>query len=98
MELRTTWLFPIGKSHKSGEWRTTRPDTDNLQKMLKDCMTKCGYWKDDAQVVREIVEKKWAQAPGIHIEIKRLDKPRISTHNSEGYNDPTAYEALKKCI
>lgn len=98
VELRTTWLFPMGKSHKCGEWRTTRPDTDNLQKMLKDCMTRCGYWKDDAQVVREIVEKKWAQAPGIHIEIKRLDKPRISTHNSEGYSDPTAYEALKKCI
>ena len=62
LELRTTWLFPVGKSHKSGEWRTTRPDTDNLQKMLKDCMTKCGYWKDDAQVVREIVEKQWAAA------------------------------------
>ena len=53
LELRTTWLFPVGKSHKSGEWRTTRPDTDNLQKMLKDCMTRCGYWKDDAQVVRQ---------------------------------------------
>ena len=30
----------------------TKPDTDNLQKLLKDCMTKCGFWKDDAQVVR----------------------------------------------
>ena len=74
LELKTTWLFPKGKSHKAGEWRITRPDTDNLQKLLKDCMTRCGYWKDDAQVVRETVEKKWADEPcGIHIEIEKLE-------------------------
>ena len=97
VELHTTWLFPVGKSHRSGEWRVTRPDTDNLQKMLKDCMTKCGYWKDDAQVVREIVEKQWAEEPGIHIEVKRLGKQRTSSHNSEGYHDPTAAAALRNC-
>lgn len=74
LELRTAWLFPKGKSHKSGEWRITRPDTDNLQKLLKDCMTRCGYWKDDAQVAREVVEKKWADEPcGIRIEIEGLE-------------------------
>ena len=70
VSLSTVWLFPKGKSHSHGEWRTTRPDTDNLQKMLKDCMTKCGFWKDDAQVVRETVEKRWSdEPPGIYIEI-----------------------------
>ena len=70
VELRTIWLFPKGKSHKNGEWRITKPDTDNLQKLLKDCMTRCGFWKDDAQVVREIVEKRWSDEPtGIYIEI-----------------------------
>lgn len=97
LELRTTWLFPVGKSHKSGEWRVTRPDTDNLQKMLKDCMTKCGYWKDDAQVVREIVEKQWSEDPGIHIEVRCLGPRRISSHNAEGYSDPTATAALRNC-
>ena len=53
--LSTIWLFPKGRSHKNGEWRVTKPDTDNLQKLLKDCMTRCGYWRDDAQVVRESV-------------------------------------------
>ena len=52
----------------------TRPDTDNLQKLLKDCMTRCGFWKDDAQVVREIVEKRWSDEPtGIFVEIKSLE-------------------------
>ena len=97
LELRTTWLFPVGKSHKGGEWRITRPDTDNLQKMLKDCMTRCGYWKDDAQVVREVVEKQWAEEPGIHIEVKQLGMHRVKQRNGEGYSDPTARAALRHC-
>jgi crossover junction endodeoxyribonuclease RusA len=72
--LSVTWLFPKGKAHRHGEWRVTRPDTDNLEKMLKDCMTHCGFWKDDAQVVREHVEKRWSEDPvGIEIEITELE-------------------------
>ena len=71
--LKVVWMFPKGRTHKDGEWRTTRPDTDNLQKMLKDCMTKTGFWTDDALVVREHVEKKWAEVPGIAIEVKELE-------------------------
>ena len=75
IELKVIWKFPKGKTHKHNEWRATRPDTDNLQKMLKDCMTEVGYWKDDAQVVVEHVEKLWSDEPtGIAIEIEVLDK------------------------
>ena len=75
LELRTMWMFPKGKNHKHGEWRTTKPDTDNLQKLLKDCMTKCGYWNDDAQVVSEHVEKRWSDEPcGIWVQIIELNK------------------------
>lgn len=71
--LHAVWLYPAGKSHKAGTWRVTRPDTDNIEKLLKDCMTKCGFWKDDAQVVKEIVEKRWSDEPtGIQIEIVEL--------------------------
>lgn len=42
VRLRVSWLFPKGR-HKDGEYRITKPDTDNLQKMLKDCMTLCGF-------------------------------------------------------
>ena len=74
LELQVTWLFPKGRNHKDGEWRVTRPDTDNLEKLLKDCMTRTGYWKDDAQVVRETVEKKWAADPtGIQIKVSVLE-------------------------
>lgn len=71
VELITKWCFPRGR-HKDGEYRASKPDTDNLQKLLKDCMTKCGFWKDDALVCREITEKFWAEIPGIYIRIKEL--------------------------
>ncbi|MBP1546315.1 MAG: RusA family crossover junction endodeoxyribonuclease [Oscillospiraceae bacterium] len=72
VRLVAKWLFPVSGKHKNGDYKTTRPDTDNLQKMLKDCMTKCGFWKDDALVASEISEKFWADVPGIWISIEEL--------------------------
>jgi Holliday junction resolvase RusA-like endonuclease len=75
VKLTTLWCFPKGKSHKDKEWRVTRPDTDNLQKMLKDCMTQMHFWEDDAQVVHEEVGKVWADYPtGILIRIEELGR------------------------
>ncbi len=71
IKLKVCWLFPRGR-HKDGEYRITKPDTDNLQKMLKDCMTKCGFWTDDALVCSEICEKFWAEVPGIYIRIEEI--------------------------
>lgn len=72
IRLIVKWLFPKGSKHLDGEYRITRPDTDNLQKMLKDCMTKTGFWKDDALVASEITEKFWADKPGIYIRIEEI--------------------------
>lgn len=71
VRLMVKWCFPRGQ-HKNGEYRTTKPDTDNLQKLLKDCMTAVGFWKDDALVASEIVEKFWTDIPGIYIQIEKL--------------------------
>lgn len=71
VELYTMWCFPKGK-HGDGEYRITKPDTDNLQKLLKDCMTDAGFWKDDCLVAREVTEKFWAEVPGIYIRITDL--------------------------
>ncbi|WP_347561931.1 RusA family crossover junction endodeoxyribonuclease [Ruminococcus sp. Marseille-P6503] len=71
VRLTVKWLFPKGK-HRDGEYRTTKPDTDNLQKLLKDCMTYCGFWKDDCLVASEICEKFWADVSGIYIRIEEL--------------------------
>lgn len=65
VQLTTLWVFRRPKSQRS-LFKTTRPDTDNLQKMLKDVMTECGFWTDDALVVRENIEKIWLPAEDRH--------------------------------
>lgn len=72
VRLVTKWCFPITGKHHDGEYKYTKPDTDNLQKLLKDCMTATGYWTDDALVVSEITEKFWAAVPGIYIRIEEV--------------------------
>lgn len=71
VRLLVKWCFPRGR-HQDGTYRITKPDTDNLQKLLKDCMTAEGFWRDDAQVASEICEKFWAEVPGIYIRAEEL--------------------------
>lgn len=73
VRLITKWCFPMRNRNEDGKYRTTKPDTDNLQKMLKDCMTHLGYWADDALVASEVIEKFWAKVPGIYIKIEPLE-------------------------
>lgn len=67
LELHAIWRFPVTGKHHSGEAKITKPDTDNLQKMLKDVMTDLGFWKDDAQIYYETVTKMYSSDPGIFI-------------------------------
>lgn len=75
LQLVCKWCFPLDKGgrHRDGEYKTSKPDTDNLQKLLKDCMTDLGFWVDDAQVASEVAEKFWADIPGIFVQIWQLN-------------------------
>ena len=73
IRLTTKWLYEKGK-HQNGEYKITKPDTDNSIKLVKDCMTKLGYWKDDAQVASDHIEKFWADVPGLYIKIEKLEE------------------------
>lgn len=39
--------------------KTSRPDGDNLLKIIKDAATKAGWWIDDAQVYDEHITRYW---------------------------------------
>ncbi len=78
IRLDVTWMFPYPKSakkHKPGmmRYKTTRPDTDNLNKLLKDVMTDMGFWKDDALIAREEITKCYTDVPGILISVSTLE-------------------------
>lgn len=73
--LTTKWLYPDRSGrHKNGEYKITKPDTDNTIKLFKDCMTATGFWKDDAQVASEHTEKFWVTTspPGIYVKVEEL--------------------------
>ena len=79
IQLVALWMFPYPKSakkHKPGfaRWKITRPDGDNLNKMLKDVMTDMGFWKDDALIAVEQVLKVYSDEPGIWISIHTLEE------------------------
>lgn len=41
--------------------KTTRPDGDNLLKIIKDAATKAGWWKDDAIVYFECIRRVYVR-------------------------------------
>ena len=72
LRLTTWWCFPIKGDHRDGEYKISKPDTDNLVKMLKDVMTELHFWNDDAQVASEVIEKYWAGTPGIFVKVENI--------------------------
>jgi|694.fasta_scaffold46918_10 Holliday junction resolvase RusA-like endonuclease len=47
--------------------KTTKPDVDNVVKVILDEMTKCGYWLDDSQIWCITIEKYWSATPKVCI-------------------------------
>lgn len=66
------WLFPRTGKRKNGEYKDTKPDCGNMNKLLEDCMEDLGFYKNDAQIASLIVEKFWADKPGIYIKIEEV--------------------------
>ena len=63
----TVWFAFDTKNKKLwGQYKPTRPDTDNSLKLLKDCMSGL-FFKDDSQVVEETVIKTYAEKATIMI-------------------------------
>lgn len=85
LRLVTKWIFPKRNQPQGAtEWLTKKPDTDNLQKMLKDCMTRLGFWKDDCLVCSEICEKFSGTPSGIFISVQELSLMRSDSDDTEG--------------
>ncbi|WP_368652385.1 RusA family crossover junction endodeoxyribonuclease [Ornithinibacillus sp. 4-3] len=72
LRLFVKWLFKRSGKHLNGSYKTTKPDLDNSNKLLQDCMTDLGFWKDDSLIVSLITEKFWADTPGIYIKIEEV--------------------------
>jgi Holliday junction resolvase RusA-like endonuclease len=76
-----TFLFPRpGKLNRKKDpdgrvYHTAKPDRDNAEKAVLDCLTRLGVWADDAQVCEGTVRKFYAakgERPGAEIRVSVL--------------------------
>ena len=81
IKLSTLWRFKAQRKKQDGTPKTTKPDTDNMIKLLKDCMTQCGFWVDDAQIYDETTIKIWSTSPGISIIIEGEEEEGVQDGN-----------------
>jgi Holliday junction resolvase RusA-like endonuclease len=78
LEVSVYWSYAWRKSETKKNKRfgflpcDTRPDIDNLCKMLFDSMTAAGFWNDDSQIASLYFRKSWSNEPGISIRITQL--------------------------
>jgi Holliday junction resolvase RusA-like endonuclease len=72
LRLTTKWLFPRIKGTTDGQYKHTKPDTENLLKLPKDCMQELGFFVNDSRVASEITEKFWADTVGIYVRLESL--------------------------
>ena len=72
VKLSVKFGFQAGRKKDAGKWKTTKPDTDNMIKTVKDILTDLNFWLDDAQVTHETCLKFWTDQPGIEITIEEL--------------------------
>jgi len=67
--------YPRPKKHKPGklwpEWKSSRPDIDNILKLVADGLNGVA-WYDDAQIVSVSGNKIYGDTPGLSIEIRPL--------------------------
>ena len=69
-------------SSKSKKWKqaaaegvekpTKKPDVDNLIKIIMDALSGVIY-KDDKQIIKMSVEKRYAEQPGVTLEVRVLN-------------------------
>ena len=78
LQVDLIFTMPIPKSGRSqnrkvvaGEYQTTKPDIDNLQKSVFDAANKI-VWEDDNQVCKVSAVKVYGDVPGIRMEVREL--------------------------
>jgi Holliday junction resolvase RusA-like endonuclease len=77
LKVKIKWVYPFRKSEPKKNrinelWCDTRPDIDNLCKLLFDMMTRIGFWIDDSQIASLEFCKCWSDKPRIELFIKEL--------------------------
>lgn len=75
MTIRAVYLVPVSwpkKRRDAARWRTSKPDADNLAKIVADAINTIVYG-DDAQVCNLIVQKVYGPIAGVTVSVATLE-------------------------
>lgn len=70
VEMRICW--PTDGRHAQGAAKVTKPDNDNVEKVVYDQLQSLGYFKDDSAIAYNRTMKMWADPAGIYLRIEEL--------------------------
>jgi Holliday junction resolvase RusA-like endonuclease len=84
LTLRAYYLWPKSMSAKKramvgAQWKVSKPDADNLVKILKDALNQV-VWTDDARIARMVVEKLYDDRPRLDVEITEMLVAKPAAH------------------
>ena len=69
VRVNITFLFGTKEKKKQYNYRSTRPDLDNLFKGFADCLTELRFWEDDSQIAAMTLEKLWVPEDEARIQV-----------------------------
>lgn len=73
LSVKYSFSYPKGTPRirmTEGAPMVQRPDVDNIQKLVQDVMTECGFWNDDSQIWKlTLVKERVVSDPKIQIAI-----------------------------
>lgn len=72
--LRVIFYYKATRKKDIGQYKTTRPDLDNLNKLLFDVLQSCGFFRDDSQIARFEARKGWGEEDKIKIQIEEINE------------------------
>ena len=61
VRMKINWEFPTKDKKKIYTPKVTRPDLDNMAKLLIDCIVRTGILQDDSIIFELMLEKSWTR-------------------------------------
>jgi Holliday junction resolvase RusA-like endonuclease len=72
VELSIAAYYLRPKARKDGQWKSSRPDADNISKLIKDALNTVA-WRDDAQVCSLHVWKRYDDTARVSVRIVEME-------------------------
>jgi Holliday junction resolvase RusA-like endonuclease len=69
LEIMAHYAWP--KKRQPGAWRGSRPDLDNIMKLVGDALNGVA-WIDDAQIAAVVLRKLYSDLPGLNVKFEAL--------------------------